>query len=97
MVKTQVQIPEHLYREGKRIAVEYEMSFADVVRRGLERVIPSFPPRGRERVQWSLPELDLGLTEDPFEDPDWREHVNSDRGSEASRPRVGRGRRRRRS
>lgn len=48
MVKTQVQLPEYLYREGKRIAAEYELSFADVVRRGLERIIPSFPPRDRE-------------------------------------------------
>jgi hypothetical protein len=47
MVETQEQLPDHLYREGKRIAAEYDMSFANVVRRGLERVIPSFPPRGR--------------------------------------------------
>ena len=32
MIKTQVQIPDHLFREAKRIAAEYEMSFADVVR-----------------------------------------------------------------
>jgi hypothetical protein len=36
MVKTQVQFPDHLYREAKRVAVEQEMSFAEVVRRGLE-------------------------------------------------------------
>ena len=79
MVKTQVQLPDHLYREGKRIAAEYEMSFADVVRRGLERVIPSFPPRGAAEAPWSLPELDLGLTRDPFADPDWRERLNAAR------------------
>ena len=79
MVKTQVQLPEHLYREGKRIALEYEMSFADVVRRGLERVIPSFPPR-TQGTAWSLPELDLGLKRDPFADPDWRESLNADAG-----------------
>jgi hypothetical protein len=81
MVKTQVQLPEHLYREGKRIAAEYEMSFADVVRRGLERVIPSFPPRGRTPKTWKLPELDLGLTEDPFADAEWRELLNADSGN----------------
>ena len=32
MIKTQVQIPDHLYREAKRIAADYEMSFAEVVR-----------------------------------------------------------------
>jgi hypothetical protein len=92
MIKTQVQLPEHLYREGKRIADEYEMSFADVVRRGLERVIPSFPPRdGRKR--WTLPELHLGLEADPFADPDWRARVNAE--GEAVRQRRRRSSRRR--
>lgn len=77
MVKTQVQIPDHLYREGKRIAAEYEMSFADVVRRGLEHVIPSFPPRREAKKAWKLPQLDLGLSCDPFADPDWRERLNT--------------------
>ena len=72
MIKTQVQLPDHLYREAKRIAGEYEMSFADVVRRGLERVVASFPPRGGAPGGWRLPTLDLGLTADPFVEPDWR-------------------------
>lgn len=71
MIKTQIQIPDHLHREAKRIAAEYEMSFADVVRRGLERVVPMFPPRGSS-APWQLPRLDLGLLVDPFADPDWR-------------------------
>ena len=35
MVKTQVQIPEDLYAQAKRIAKEREISFAEVMRRGL--------------------------------------------------------------
>ena len=72
MIKTQIQIPDHLYREAKRIAAEYEMSFADVVRRGLEGVVPAFPPRAEPPADWKLPELDLGLQTDPFAEPDWR-------------------------
>ena len=72
MIKTQIQIPDHLYREAKRIAAEYEMSFADVVRRGLERVHPAFPPRAQPPGEWELPQLDLGLQTDPFANPDWR-------------------------
>ena len=72
MIKTQIQIPDHLYREAKRIAAEYEMSFADVVRRGLEGVVPAFPPRTESTADWKLPQLDLGLQADPFADPDWR-------------------------
>lgn len=54
MVKTQVQIPDHLYNEAKRIAKEYEMSFAEVVRRGLERVVPVYPPKKGD-LKWSMP------------------------------------------
>jgi hypothetical protein len=54
MVKTQVQIPDHLYGEAKRISKEYEMSFAEVVRRGLERVLPNYPPR-KKLGKWSPP------------------------------------------
>lgn len=75
MIKTQVQIPDNLYREAKRIAEEYEMSFAEVVRRGLETVVPAFPRR-RGGEPWGLPLLDLGLVRDPFADPDWREKAN---------------------
>jgi len=63
MVKTQVQIPDALYREAKRIAVENEMSFAEVVRRGLEEIIVHHPP-GRTRADtWEAPKAhDLGET-----------------------------------
>jgi hypothetical protein len=43
MVKTQIQFPDHLYREAKRVVAEYEMSFAEVVRRGVEQVIKLHP------------------------------------------------------
>lgn len=77
MIKTQIQIPDHLHREAKRIAAEYEMSFADVVRRGLERVLPAFPPRTSVKA-WSLPTLDLGLRVDPFADPEWRAELHAE-------------------
>jgi len=94
MIKTQVQIPDHLYREAKRIADEYEISFAEVVRRGLERVVPAFPRRGLAG-SWSLPALDLGLKVDPFEDPDWREKANTAWPRGGPRRRAASGRRRR--
>ena len=55
MIKTQVQFPDHLYREAKRVAEEYEMSFAEVVRRGLEQVIKAHPPNRPPIKEWSLP------------------------------------------
>ncbi|MHB1310230.1 MAG: antitoxin [Limisphaerales bacterium] len=69
MIKTQVQIPEGLYREAKRVAEEYEMSFAEVVRRSLERTLPAYPPK---LADWQPPEpLSLGMR-GPIEDDEWR-------------------------
>lgn len=77
MTKTQIQMPDYLYREAKRVAEQYEMSMAEVVRRGLERVIAIYPDRAADVGEWTLPILDLGLRVDPFEDPDWREKASA--------------------
>jgi len=55
MIKTQIQIPDHLYDETKRVASDYEMSFAEVVRRGIERIVAEYRPKaGLEN--WQPPE-----------------------------------------
>jgi hypothetical protein len=69
MKRIQIQLPEHLYREAKRVAVDYEMSFAEVIRRSLERTLPTFPPRNT--AKWRLPEpihLELRC---PIDDDEW--------------------------
>jgi hypothetical protein len=53
MVRTQIQLPEHLFREAKRIAADYEMSFAEVVRRSLERTLAAYPPKGAAAPQFA--------------------------------------------
>ena len=69
MIKTQVQIPDELYREAKRVAADYEMSFAEVVRRSLERTLPAYPPKD---TGWQLPEpLNLGMR-CRIDDDEWR-------------------------
>jgi hypothetical protein len=61
MVKTQVQIPDALFREAKRLAAENEMSFAEVVRRGLEEIIKHHPPGRTSLETWTLPpSFDMG-------------------------------------
>jgi hypothetical protein len=44
MVRTQIQLPDPLYREIKRIAAEQDWSIAEVIRRGAEHVIRDYPP-----------------------------------------------------
>ena len=69
MIKTQIQLPDALYREAKRVAAEYEMSFAEVVRRSLERALPSYPPRV---AGWEPPKpVSLGIR-CAIGDDEWR-------------------------
>jgi hypothetical protein len=69
MIKTQIQIPDVLYREAKRVAAQYEMSFAEVVRRSLERTLPAYPPKDNG---WEPPEpLSLGMR-GRVGDDEWR-------------------------
>ena len=77
MVKTQVQIPDELFKEAKRVAAAKEWSFAELVRRGLEQMTRRHPASEGPEGGWSLPAaVDLGLTEDPFAEEGWREEVN---------------------
>ena len=54
MIKTQIQLPDALYREAKRVAEEREMSLAEVMRRGVEYVVRAYPALGGKR-HWTLP------------------------------------------
>jgi hypothetical protein len=75
MIKTQIQIPDYLYKETKRISKEYEISLAEVVRRALEQAIAGYPPREVEKP-WTLPLVDIPLHEDPFANENWREDIH---------------------
>ncbi len=73
MIKTQIQLPDALYREVKRVAEEREISLAEVLRRGAEYITRIYQPLGKERAQWTLPgPFPLETQPDPFADPDWR-------------------------
>lgn len=56
MIKTQIQLPDCLYREARRVAREREMSLAEVMRRGVEYITRVYPPliSSHERA-WHIP------------------------------------------
>ena len=61
MIRTQIQLPDELYREVKRVAREREMSLAEVLRRGAEQMVAQYPAVGEPRAQWMPPQpRDLG-------------------------------------
>ncbi len=77
MIRTQIQLPDELYRELKRVAEEREMTLAEVIRRGAEYITQAYLPLRDARAQTSLPgPFDLGVEGDPFADPDWRIRAN---------------------
>jgi len=59
MTRTQIQLPDPLYHDLKRIAEEQDWSLAEVLRRASELYVSRFPER--KQTDWKLPEaLDLG-------------------------------------
>jgi len=75
MIRTQVQLPDELYREAKRIASEQEISLAEVLRRGVEHMQRIYPPRSAAG-KWQPPEpASLGRFQAP--EDRWRELANA--------------------
>jgi hypothetical protein len=72
MTRTQIQLPDSLYTQAKRIAERQEMSLAELVRRGLEHMVRLYRADDTPVAEWHLPEpIDLGEFLAPVED--WRE------------------------
>ncbi len=70
MIKTQVQIPDELYRKAKQIAKEREWSLAEVMRRGLEYMTRACPPTSE--AHFSLPILPAEVFAEDIDNLDLR-------------------------
>jgi hypothetical protein len=86
MIRTQIQLPDELYREVKRVAAEREMSLAELVRRGLEIILSRFPAHPEARATWELPKPRALGGDAFFESPDWRYEINEGRGLVREKP-----------
>ena len=61
MIKTQIQFPDPIYHDLKRLAAERDLSLAEIVRRATERYVAQFPPGRDKPPGWQLPPpLNLG-------------------------------------
>lgn len=60
MTRTQIQLPDELYRRAKNFAADRELSLAEITRRGLEMFLERFPPPAPRRRTWRLPRVDGG-------------------------------------
>jgi len=86
MIRTQIQLPDTLYREVKRVAAEREMSLAELVRRGLEIILSRFPAHPEAHATWELPKPKPLGGDAFFNKPDWRYAINEGRGAVREKP-----------
>jgi hypothetical protein len=76
MTRTQIQMPDVLYRRAKALADVREISLAELVRNGLEYMLRVSAEPADHPVTWALPEP-MGLGKgDPFSDPEWRVNMH---------------------
>lgn len=85
MIKTQIQIPDDLYRRVKRLAESQEWSLAETLRRAAELLLAVRSPGASvDRATWHLdPPANTQLRADPFADPDWRMRAHLGSGASA--------------
>ncbi|MCX6970824.1 MAG: antitoxin [Verrucomicrobia bacterium] len=57
MTRTQIQLPEPLFRRLKCIAGERDWSLAELVRRGMEVYVQTCPEMTGSRKKWTMPVL----------------------------------------
>jgi hypothetical protein len=66
MTRTQIQLPDELYRRAKRFGEQREIYLAEMARRGIELFLERFPGE-TGGVDWRLPEVDGGGIRVPLE------------------------------
>lgn len=60
MIRTQIQLPDPLYKRAKDVAVLRDWSLAEVVRRALEHYVDRFSDELPSGGTWEFPVLDFG-------------------------------------
>lgn len=56
MIKTQIQLPDELYRRVKAFAASREWSLAETMRRGVESFLDRYPEENRRACnEWEVP------------------------------------------
>ncbi|MBB5036704.1 antitoxin [Prosthecobacter dejongeii] len=60
MTRTQIQLPDELYRRAKALAEQKELSLAEIARRGIELFLARFPQPIAEPQKWVLPKVSAG-------------------------------------
>lgn len=54
MIRTQIQLPDHIYARAKSLSKRRQVSLAELTRRGLEYMISLYPEES-PKTTWTLP------------------------------------------
>ncbi len=57
MIRTQIQLPEPLFRRRKLIASARDWSVAELIRRGMETYVQTCPELSPQAKLWTMPVL----------------------------------------
>lgn len=57
MTRTQILLPDEVYRRARDVAEAKEISLAELARRGLELILDQYPSPKAIREEWRLPLL----------------------------------------
>jgi hypothetical protein len=60
MTRTQIQLPDELYKRAKDFAAKRELSLAELTRRGLELFLARFSDESSATATWSVPKVRAG-------------------------------------
>jgi hypothetical protein len=55
MTRTQIQLPDELFKRAKQVCEAREISMAELARRGLEYMLSVYAPERGNAGQWSPP------------------------------------------
>ena len=67
MTRTQIQLPDELYKRAKDFAAKRELSLAELTRRGLELFLARFSDEPSAPARRSLPKVRAGGIKVPLE------------------------------
>lgn len=76
MVRTQIQLPNELYRRVKRVAAAQRWTLAETMRRAAERMLESYSPKRLASPDSQLP-APIALGKFLSDAEDWRELANA--------------------
>ena len=60
MIRTQIQLPDHVFERARRVAKAKEISLAELARRGIETILDQYPAPEVIAQPWTAPSVRSG-------------------------------------